>query len=212
MFIRQVLQDLPILCDAVAGLVAFAKSHEMNHYLCFKHILESLGIQTYVAVLVRRLLLSSTEREYQELGVINLGDFLNGCRIRGAITDQVQRQFARSFGLTQNDKGAWFVNKKDLFPECTLQSFGNSMALLRVVTILKDFSRVLNRLVLNIRSPMRIMAKVMEMLNKKATDMRYMDKTLKRQLCNNSRPERSQGKLRYANRKELLWMERDLCG
>jgi hypothetical protein len=65
MSFMQVLRDLPVLSNAGAGLVALAKSHGMKHYLCFEHILESMGTETYVAVLARHLLFSSTEREYR---------------------------------------------------------------------------------------------------------------------------------------------------
>jgi hypothetical protein len=63
MSLMQVLRDLPVLGNVGAGLVA--KSYWMKHYLCFRHILESMGTETYVAVLARHLLFSSTEREYR---------------------------------------------------------------------------------------------------------------------------------------------------
>jgi hypothetical protein len=44
--IKQGIRDLPILSGVRAGLVVFAKSHGMTHYLCFRHILKSLGMKT----------------------------------------------------------------------------------------------------------------------------------------------------------------------
>jgi hypothetical protein len=60
------LRDLPALSDSRAGLIVCAKSHVMKRYLCFRDILESMGTETYIAVLGRHLLFSSaTEREYR---------------------------------------------------------------------------------------------------------------------------------------------------
>jgi hypothetical protein len=104
------------LNDAGAGLAELAKSHGVKHYLCFRHMLESLGTKIYAAVLVHSLLFSTTKRVCQELRVIILPDFLSVCPVTGAITDKAQWQFARLFGVTQNDERGWFVNKKDPSP------------------------------------------------------------------------------------------------
>jgi hypothetical protein len=65
MSFMQMLRELPVLSNAEAGRVAFTKGYGMKHYLCFRRILESMGTETDVAVLVRHLLFSSTEREYR---------------------------------------------------------------------------------------------------------------------------------------------------
>jgi hypothetical protein len=57
----QVPRGLPVLSDAAPGLVAFAQGHVMKYYLCFRHRLESMGTETYVAVLARHLLFQAPQ-------------------------------------------------------------------------------------------------------------------------------------------------------
>jgi hypothetical protein len=166
--IRRVRQDLPILSDAGAGLVALTKSHGLRHNLCFRHILESLGTKTSAAILARRVLFSSTEREYQELRVITLPEFLYACGVKGTMTDKAQRQFATLFALSQNDEGDWIVDAKDPFPECALWGLRGLDGIASRSNHSEGFHRVLNRPVLDIRKLTRRIAKVTQTLQRKA--------------------------------------------
>jgi hypothetical protein len=70
----------PILSDKGTALMASCKSYEYRHYFCFRHLLELLGSKTFVAMLSRRLFLTSSEAEYVELKIITIVDFRIGCQ------------------------------------------------------------------------------------------------------------------------------------
>jgi hypothetical protein len=124
-------------------------------------------MKTYLAVLARRRLFSSTKREYQGQPIITLCDFLYVCRVKGTVKDQAQTQFAWSFGLTQNDREGWFVNKKALFPECALWGLQERDDITSSSDHSEVFHRVLNMLVLDIWNLTPRMAKATEILKSK---------------------------------------------
>jgi hypothetical protein len=72
-FSRESLFELPLLSDAGTALRSYAKGgseregYHRRHYLCYRHLLESLGSGTLVALLARRLLFTNTEKGFREL-------------------------------------------------------------------------------------------------------------------------------------------------
>jgi hypothetical protein len=101
---RETLFELPLLSDAGTALRSYAKGgaeregYYRRHYLSYRHLLESLGSSTLVALLVRRLLFTRTEKGFRELHPQTLADFALGCE-QNLITEGGTQQFARIFGV-----------------------------------------------------------------------------------------------------------------
>jgi hypothetical protein len=58
------LEDLPILSDLRSGLASLAGALSKHHFLCYCHVLERLGLRTYLAIFAGRLLFTGSRAEY----------------------------------------------------------------------------------------------------------------------------------------------------
>jgi hypothetical protein len=94
----QRLTNLPVLTDEGSALSAYARADHSPQYLCYRHLLESLGSGTFVALLARRLLFTKTRVQFDNLIDQTLSDYAIGCRM-SLITDQGKTKFCRLFGI-----------------------------------------------------------------------------------------------------------------
>jgi hypothetical protein len=95
---------LPLLSDDGTALRAYGARHG-KHFLCYRHLLESLGSRTLAAVLARRLLFTKTRATFDAIVGQTLSDFGLGCR-EGLITEKGKRKFCRIFGVSFTDDAA----------------------------------------------------------------------------------------------------------
>jgi hypothetical protein len=73
------LQRLPLLSDEGKALGKHQeKCQHIAHYFCVRHLLESLGSGTFVALLARRLLFTQTRQAFDKIIEQTLSDFAIG--------------------------------------------------------------------------------------------------------------------------------------
>jgi hypothetical protein len=101
---RDQFYQLPLLSDEGTPLRAYGIGHR-KHFLCYRHLLESLGSSTLAAVLARRLLFTKTFAAFNAIVGQTISDFVLGCR-EGLVTDKAKRKFCRIFGVSFTDDAA----------------------------------------------------------------------------------------------------------
>jgi hypothetical protein len=106
--------ELPLLSDQGSALRAFAREFTARHYFCFRHLLESLGSNTFLALLARRLLFIASEEHYNNSKASTFEEF--GWAIRlGQVTNEGQQRFCDLFGLTVTTDGTVVETDPDRF-------------------------------------------------------------------------------------------------
>jgi hypothetical protein len=161
------LVDLtPVLSDQGGGLKAYCKGHESSHFLCFRHLLESLGSHTYVAMLGRRLFFTSSEREYRELKAITILDFQIGCQ-EDAINAKGASRFRKLFGLSLDKDNRIIEDSVDPFRAQALWSDRGDRGVATCTNHSEGFHGRANRKVASVRHLNRRIAMLIDMLTKK---------------------------------------------
>jgi hypothetical protein len=108
-FSRGDLFELPLLSDAGNALRSYAegnagrRGYHRYHDLCDRHLLESLGSGTIVALLARLLLFTPTEEAFREIYPQTIADFVLGCR-QNVISAAGRKKFGELFGV---DLAGW---------------------------------------------------------------------------------------------------------
>jgi hypothetical protein len=111
-FSRRDLFELPLLSDAGTALRSYAEGnaeregYHRHHYLCHRHLLESIGSGTIVALIARRLIFTTTEAAFKDIYPQTIADFVLGCR-QNLISAPGRRKFAELFGV---DLAGWTGN------------------------------------------------------------------------------------------------------
>jgi hypothetical protein len=121
------LFELPPLSDAGTALRSYTdvgvrrRGYHRRHYLCYRHLLESLGSNTLVSLLARRLLFTRTQDAFRELFPQSVADFELGCQ-QNLISDAGRAKFGKLFGvdLTQSDGNECATTNSDVFREQAL--------------------------------------------------------------------------------------------
>jgi hypothetical protein len=99
-FSRSDFFEIPLLSDAGT------EGHHRHHGLCYRHLLESIGSGTMVALLARRLLFTTTEEAFQGMYPQTIADFVLECR-QNLISATGHRKFGELFGF---DLAGWNEN------------------------------------------------------------------------------------------------------
>jgi hypothetical protein len=103
-FSRRELLELPLLSDAGTALRSYAEGnaeregYRRHHYLCCRHLRESIGSGTIVALRARRLLFTTTEEVFKDIYPYTIAGFVLGCR-QNLISAPGRRKFAELFGV-----------------------------------------------------------------------------------------------------------------
>jgi ankyrin repeat protein len=93
----------PLLSDQGQALESFAREAGMEHFYCFRHLLENLGSKTFAAILARRLLFTASEAEYNRLKFETFEEF--DCAVQlHEVTESGKRVFCNIFGLQYDDE------------------------------------------------------------------------------------------------------------
>jgi hypothetical protein len=90
------LQSKPVLSDEGSGLKSFCLTYQLEQFNCYRHLIESFGSSTFVAIIVQRLLFTSSIGEYHEELPQALSD-LKEIHGRGKITEQQNRKLCTLF-------------------------------------------------------------------------------------------------------------------
>jgi hypothetical protein len=109
---RHELLELPLLSDPGTALRSYAEGnteregYHRHHYLCYPHLLGSIGSGTIVALLARGLPFMITEKAFKDIYPQTIADFVLGCR-QNLISAPSRRKFAELFGV---DLAGWNGN------------------------------------------------------------------------------------------------------
>jgi ankyrin repeat protein len=161
------VHDWPILSDEGQALNAYCRGHEDQHYFCFRHRLELLGSNTYVAMLARRLFFVASEDGYREMKTVTITDFRIGCQ-EGAINSNGARLFCEFFGLSlHGDDLTIEVDDIDPFVTQALWSQRGSRGVGTCTNHSEGTHGRANRKVAGVRSLIRRIEIVISMLKKK---------------------------------------------
>jgi hypothetical protein len=98
-FARANLRELPILSDEGSARELYAQTHHNDHYLCYWHLLKSLGSETLGAMLAHRLFFTKTEAGFQDLIDQTRSDLIAAYR-DGRVSEPGARKFCKIFGVT----------------------------------------------------------------------------------------------------------------
>jgi hypothetical protein len=94
----------PLLSDQGQALESFAWDAGMEHFYCFRHLLEILGSRTFVAMLTRRLLFTGSAAEYGRIKAQTFEEF--DCAVQmDQVTARGKAVFCQTFGLQYNSEG-----------------------------------------------------------------------------------------------------------
>jgi hypothetical protein len=103
----------PLLSDKGGALIAYGQDHS-RHWFCFRHLLESLGSRTYVAILAHRLVFCASQMDYERNhaeAAIALAIALSLNRV----TRSGAERFCQTFGFTLLSDGSCRANAIDPF-------------------------------------------------------------------------------------------------
>jgi hypothetical protein len=95
---RDGFTGLPLLSDEGSALASYARSRGQKQFFCYRHIIESLGAGTFVALLARRLMFTKTRPQFDKLIPQTMSDFALGVRLQ-IISAAGAQKFAKVFGL-----------------------------------------------------------------------------------------------------------------
>jgi hypothetical protein len=95
---RERFANLALLSDEGSAIVSYARSRGQRHFFCYRHILESLGSGTFVALLARRLIFTRTRLQFDNLTPQTMSDFAMGVQ-KQFISPAGAQKFAKVFGL-----------------------------------------------------------------------------------------------------------------
>lgn len=127
------LKNMPILSDEGQGLKKFANDEGINQFFCFRHIIQKFGSGTPVAAIVRDLLYSATQIDFDEyiekhyekiISVLQDTDFhqlkkftnLFGFEPFPFLSDMLHKNVPKGMSKTKIER----IGKKPLFPTQSL--------------------------------------------------------------------------------------------
>jgi hypothetical protein len=156
----------PLLSDKGSAITAYGQCH-YRHWFCFRHILESLGSRTYVAILAHRLMFCASEVHYhrnrEEVGVaLEIALSLERVTAKGA------ERFCRLFGFAVLPDGHCVSEAEDPFEAGALWGERGAMGVAACTNHVEGLHGRLNAATANVRSVARRLKSVVEVLCQKA--------------------------------------------
>jgi hypothetical protein len=106
------ITGLPILSDEGTALKAFCETCHINQFLCYRHLLESIGSSTFVGLIVQRLLFTSCLEEYEAELPQAFAD-LHEVDQRDLITRAQKKKLERLFNWEYNENNKAFQPAND---------------------------------------------------------------------------------------------------
>jgi hypothetical protein len=182
----------PLLSDKGAALIAYGEAHR-RHWFCFRHILESLGSRTYVAILAHRLMFSASKDDYDRNhaeAAVALQIAISLDRVTTKGTDC----FCRTFGFTVLINGSCVRSPDDPFEAEALWGERGRAGVSACTNHVEGLHGRLNQATDEVRLISRRLKRMVEVLWQKADRFsRDADRSAKRKFTQMVAKAKSQG-------------------
>jgi hypothetical protein len=93
-----VFRYLPLLSDEGSALASYARSRGQKQFFCYRDLIDSSGVGTFMALLARRLVFTSTRLQFDNLIAQTMSDFVRGVRFQ-LLSTAAAWKFPKVFGL-----------------------------------------------------------------------------------------------------------------
>lgn len=96
------INNIPILSDEGTAIASFALKRHIDQYYCYRHMIEKIGSNTYIAQIVKRLLFIPKIENY-EIELVQAIKEVNNLIKNNEISVKTTNQFIKIFGLNINN-------------------------------------------------------------------------------------------------------------
>jgi hypothetical protein len=164
--LRSQVYAKPLLSDGGSALRSYGERHA-HHFFCYRHLLESLGSKTYIAILARRLLFTGSREHYfqlkQEVRIV----FEEAIRAN-RVLPRAAALFSETFGFVIHDDQSISVMENDPFEAQALWGQRGQLGVASSTNHVEGLHGRLNLACTNIRVLSRKAKLIIDILHKKA--------------------------------------------